>query len=75
MLDIKIDKGVVVTPSVKDSEYRKLAEVLEIGDSFLVKDLKERSRFFVGLRRHGLKLTTRTQEDGTIRIWCLGKPS
>ena len=75
MLDIKIDKGVIVTPTIKDNQYRELANTLEIGDSFIVKTRQEKSKFWQGLRRHGLKLCARTQEDGTIRIWCTGKPS
>lgn len=75
MLDIKIEKGVVADPPIKDNQYRELANALEIGDSFIVKDLKQRAKFFVGLKRHKLKLMTRTQRDGTVRIWCIGKPS
>ena len=73
MLDIKIEKGVAATPPIKDNQYRELANTLEAGDSFLVKNKREKQKFFIGLKRHGLKLMSRTLEDGTCGIWCLGK--
>ena len=75
MLDIKIEKGVVAKPQIKDSQYYELSETLEIGDSFVVKDRQEKAKFWLGLSRHGIKLMSRSQPDGTIRIWCIGKPS
>ena len=74
MLDIKIEKGVVATPPIKENQYGDLAEALEIGDSFVVKNQSEKAKFWLGLKRQGLKLMSRTLEDGTVRIWCLGKP-
>lgn len=75
MLDIKIEKGVLPTRTIRDNQYNELAEALEIGDSFVVKNQLEKAKFWLGLKRQGLKLMSRTLEDGTVRIWCLGKPS
>jgi len=74
MPDIKIDKGVVRTPHIEPSIYSHLANDLEIGDSFVVKNRNERSKFWQSLSRHGLKLMSRKLPDGTFRIWCIGKP-
>jgi len=78
-MKIKIEKGIPISGQgslkSKSSVYRKVFAEMEVGDSFLIKaansvdKLKARSLLTRAALNAGVKITTRTDEDGNLRVW------
>ena len=64
----KIEKGVPITKCSRDAEMTKALQAMKLMDSIVVK-INSRATAFVAARRMGMKITTRKQEDGNIRVW------
>jgi hypothetical protein len=78
-MKIKIEKGIPINRQEslksKTSVYRKAFAGMEVGDSFLIKiansvdKIKERSLLTRAALHTGVKVITRTDEDGNLRVW------
>lgn len=68
-MDIKIEKGVPIPEERKTSQMRQVARQMQIGDSVVVYELKDRNGLYSHLRSIGHKSTSRKLSDGTYRIW------
>jgi hypothetical protein len=66
-----IEKGIERSKGgFKGGEAAELLEQMEIGDSFLIKDIRyERERYYQAAHRRGMKISIRTQKNGMVRIW------
>ena len=42
---------------------------MEVGDSILVKNTAQRSKVFARAKHRGMNVTSRTFENGDIRVW------
>ena len=63
----EIEKG--IPPIHTGQKFFFPFEQMDVGDSFLVKSDYERTQALMFAKRHGKKATSRTQPDGTYRIW------
>lgn len=69
-MKIKIEKGIPL-PSKRGVEFNNASNILqsmEVGDSFLC-SVQEANTFRAMAPRYGMKVTGRTQEDGSVRVW------
>ena len=62
-----IEKGIPLPEREEPSEKYNVIKDMEVGDSILVKNASQKQR--VAARLGSGKYTTRSNEDGTIRIW------
>ena len=60
---MKIEQGIPI-PDVNKYQFHKM----KVGDSILV-PVVGRIAAYNFAKRHNVKFTTRTQEDGQVRIW------
>lgn len=70
-MEIKIEKNIPIDKIGNRSgkgKWQKLFSILEIGDSFLVKNKHERQAIYTA-KPEGFGIVSRSNEDGTIRIW------
>lgn len=69
-MEIKIEKNIPISKGNRRSKgkWQKLFSILEIGDSFLVKNKHVRQAIYTA-RPENIGITSRSNEDGTIRIW------
>lgn len=79
MHDFKIEKNVPVPSKFgSKAKWLSLANELEVGDSFVVKDAGERESVRCCLKTYGVKLATRAIKDEGdkligYRLWCVDK--
>ena len=71
MDEIKIDKNVPM-PARNNARWLKMAKEIQVGDSFFTADFKEKEQARCGLKKYGIKVTTRIEGAG-YRIWCKAK--
>ena len=63
----EIEKGVPVTRSGQRFVFP--FEQMDVGDSFVVQSATERIHALMAAKRRGKKAKSRTQSDGTFRVW------
>tara|TARA_R110000822_G_scaffold34496_2_gene97985 strand:- start:38 stop:265 length:228 start_codon:yes stop_codon:yes gene_type:complete len=65
-----IEKNVPLPEKRPDpSAHYDVVPKMEVGDSILVKNHTQKSKVFSRAKRRGMDTTSRTYENGDIRVW------
>lgn len=68
MVDIKIDKDIPMPIGSRYSPLLDLLATMKVGDSILVKNIKERDRLSAAMRRLDYSVVSRRVAEG-YRLW------
>jgi hypothetical protein len=75
MTDITVETDIPLPEEKRNPHGRwiRLSKTIQIGQSFVVKKQSEVLAARMAFARVGKGAVSRTQEDGSIRVWCIKK--
>ena len=68
-MERKIEKNIPIPEWGARGENIRFLEKMEIGDSFVIEKKTQRSAYANSAKQIGIKLTSRTLDNRTLRLW------
>lgn len=66
--EIKIEKGIPITPQIHGGKWKNIFLQMEVGDSIVVSK-KEYHSLYNCIKRQGMAIVYRAKKDGQYRVW------